>query len=516
MITASETITSRILSPVREIRARVELYEGSTLIETCNCHDRLIKFDIQRIGDTSKFFGFGICQRLNFHLIDKNRELSISTAYTAKVSYTVDNENFIYPYPTFYVTEVNRDENTNELSITAYDRLQKLSEHTVSEITLGMPFGMHLYAMEIAAIIGLDNVMLVNVPDEMLFYNELPIAPNFEGIETLREALDDIAEATQTIYYVDVNNFLVFKRLKKDEEPDLEINREQYITLSSKTNRRLSAICRANELGDNVTASLEASGTTQYVRDNAFWDNREDIADVLNAALAELGGFTINQFECSWRGNFLLEIGDKIGMVTKDGDLAYSYVLDDVIAYDGSFSEATAWAYTADEAETASNPVSIGDKIQQTFAKVDKVNQRVELVAGEMSSIQLDNESIKQSVVQMDAEMEEVLAELETKMTAEELSIAITQALQNVDSITTTTGYTFDSDGLEISRTDSSIKTVISEDGMTIYRSGTEILVADNLGVKAEDLQASTFLVIGDNSRFENYKDTRTACYYLR
>ena len=515
MITVNN-VSNRLVSPVREIRARVELYEGSTLIETCNCHDRLIKFDIQRIGDTSKFFGFGICQRLNFHLIDKNRTLNITTAHSIKVSYSFDNVNFIYPYPTFYVTEVNRDENTNELSVTAYDRLNLLDMHTVSEIPLKMPYGMHMYAIEIAAILGLNNVMLVNVPDEMIFYNELPIAPNFEGNETFRDALDDIAEATQTIYYVDVNNFLVFKRLKVDEAADLEITREDYITLESKTNRRLSAICRATELGDNVTASLEVSGTTQFLRDNAFLDNRDDIADVLNKALREVGGFTINQFTCSWRGNFLLEIGDKIGMVTKNNGMAYSYVLDDIISYDGSLREVTTWTYTADAAETASNPVTIGEKIQQTFAKVDKVNQRVELVAGEMSSIVLDNESIKQSVIQMDAEMETVLAELQTKMTAEELSIAITQALQNVDSITTTTGYTFDSDGLEISRTDSSIKTVISEDGMTIYRSGAEILVADNLGVKAEDLQASTFLVIGDNSRFENYKNTRTACYYLR
>ena len=61
MIT-SETMTSKILSPVREIQARVELYEGSTLVDVCNCHDKLISFDVQRVGDTSKFFGFGICQ----------------------------------------------------------------------------------------------------------------------------------------------------------------------------------------------------------------------------------------------------------------------------------------------------------------------------------------------------------------------------------------------------------------------------------------------------------------------
>ena len=79
MITASENIINMLTSPVREIEAKVEFFEGSTLVETCQYNDRLISFTVERIGDTSKFFGFGICQRINIHLIDRNRELSFST-----------------------------------------------------------------------------------------------------------------------------------------------------------------------------------------------------------------------------------------------------------------------------------------------------------------------------------------------------------------------------------------------------------------------------------------------------
>ena len=90
MITLSANVTSAINSPVRDIRARVELYNGSTLVETCNCNDRLMKFTVERVCEEGKFFGFGICQKINIHLIDKERTLEITTANSIKVAYIIE------------------------------------------------------------------------------------------------------------------------------------------------------------------------------------------------------------------------------------------------------------------------------------------------------------------------------------------------------------------------------------------------------------------------------------------
>ena len=518
MITSTELIRNALVSPVREIDARVELFEGSTLIDTCNCHDKLIKFDIQRIGDTSKFFGFGICQRLNFHLIDKDRQMTITTAVTAKVSFTVDGENFVYPYPDFYVTEVNRDENTNELSVTAYDALYRASAIPVGTVDMTDVTSLKPYVDRLAEAIGVQpSVSLRGFPeDDTSMTRAFALPPNLEGIESIREVLDDAAEASMSIYYLDSNNTLWFRRLNEDDEPDYYITKEDYFTLSSKTNRRLSAICRATELGDNVTASIEAAGTTQYVRDNAFWDNRDDIDEILNEAILFMGGFTLNQFACSWRGNFLLEIGDKIALTTKDNDIALSYVIDDTVEYSGVFAEKTNWEYTAEDTETDSNPSTIGELLKKTYAKVDKVNQRIEIVAGETAAIKMTNDSIANSVQELNEAMDEVVAEVNSKMTSEELAIHINRVMADgVDKVTTTTGYTFNEEGLHINKSGSDITTTITEDGMNIYRKDNEVLVADNSGVKAEDLHATTYLIVGTNSRFENYKNDRTGCFYI-
>lgn len=503
-------------SSVRQVKATVELYEGSTLASTFTEQDRVKTFDIQRIGNERKFFGFGVCQRLNVHFIDMERTLSCSTANDIKVFLSAAGEP-LDAFPRFKVTEVHRDENTNEASVTAYDKLYPAAEHTFAELDMKTPYTIQDVAIACAQLLGCKDVIFKGNPSSyhpsLVSYST---GANFDGTELIREVLDYIAEATQTVYYLDANENLVFKMPEKDAEPVFTITKRDYFTLSSKTNRRLSDICSATELGDNVITSTGWVGTTQYVRNNPFWELREDIAELLDSAITAIGNLTINQFDCSWRGNPALEIGDKIGIVTKDNQVVHSFVYDDTIKFNGTLEQKTKWQADDTAIESADNPVTLGDALKKTFAKVDKANEQIEIVAGEVTSIKLTTNGIEQSVVQMDKELEEVIAEVSTKMTAEELAIAITQALENVDSVTTTTGYTFDADGLEISKTGSDIRTVITEDGMTIYRNLSPILVADNLGVTAEDLHATTFMIIGKNSRFEDYSSNRTACYHIR
>ena len=53
MILVENSFLEMINNPAREIRARVELLEGSTLINTFKYNDKLISFTIERIGENS-------------------------------------------------------------------------------------------------------------------------------------------------------------------------------------------------------------------------------------------------------------------------------------------------------------------------------------------------------------------------------------------------------------------------------------------------------------------------------
>lgn len=518
--------------PVRYISAKVELFEGSTLADTYNQYYALKELTIERVAEEGKFFGFGICQKMNLHLVDKDRYIHITTADSLKPYFSVGSMDFISTFPLFHVSEVHRDENTNELSVTAYDAIYEAANHPVAELELTAPYTIADFANACCTLLGVGLQVAADAAES--FQLSFDTGANFEGTETLREALNAIAEATQTIYYLNSNNELVFKRLDIAGEAVLEIGKANYISLDSGENRRLATITHATELGDNVSVSTSAIGSTQYVRDNPFWELREDIDTLLNNALAAVGGMTINQFSCSWRGNPLIEIGDKINLVTKDNNIVSSYVLDDVIFYDGSLSQSTQWNYTENEGETESNPVSLGDALKQTFARVDKANKQIDLVVSEVSAsneaitaLQLNTESITASVQTISQATNEALEGLsgdvatltnrvDASVTSEDVTLQISNALANgAEKVTTTTGFTFNEEGLTVSKSGSEMSTTITENGMTVYRDSESVLIADHEGVKAEDLHATTYLIIGTNSRFEDYGTDRTGCFWI-
>ena len=537
MITASNNIINEINSAVRRIQAKVEFFEGSTLVEVCHCNDKLKSFSIERVGDESKFFGFGICHRANIKLLDKYRTTNVSTANHFKITYIINGEE-IAPYPLFYINEVRRQENDNSLSITAYDIMYPDSAHRVADLVLTAPYTIREFVQACSDCYGTDGVITAGLDSsETCFDTLMAEGGNFDGSETVREALNDVAEITQTIFYINNENKLVFKRLDKSGEPVVIINKDKYITLESSTNRRLVRVAHITELGDNAATPM-AVGTTQYVRNNAFWSMRSDLDVLLENAIAAIRNLTINQFDCSWRGNPTLEIGDKIGLEQYDGDIVNSFILNDVVDYTGMLQETTSWRYNDNEVETEATPISLGEALNQTFAKVDKVNKEISLVVkdtqelgdnvnklvvdanGILAEAKQVSQQTTSNIEGMNTAIDNISKRVQSAITADNLSIAIQTELENgVSSIQTKTGFTFDAEGLTIDKLGSEMTTKITEDGMTVYRDENEVLVANNIGVQAINLHAKTYLIVGNYSRFEDYEnennEPRTGCFWL-
>lgn len=497
-----------ILNPsANKINAKVELYDGSTLVTTCTCSDRLQDFGVERVGKNNKFFGFGVFQKVIVNLIDLERNLVVSKGQIIKINYE-EGGNTLYPYPTFYVVDVIRDENTNTITVTAYDKLLLKNEHTVNEVI--KPYTIRQFVDVAPSLLDVNAVVFKNISDMSCFETSYPEGANFEGDELYKDALTQVAEATQTIYYVDNEDNLVFRRLSTGAA-DLNITKNDYYDFSTEAPRRLGEIISVTELGNNVGHST-FEGETQHVRDNPFWNNREDIDNLVSDAIDAVGGLSFTPFFCNWDGNFLLEIGDKISIVTEDNGTAASYVLNDIITFNGAMAEATEWIYDEEQNETESNPASLGAKIKQAFARVDKVNNEIQLTVSKVDSHTANIEGLTQAYDGLRQEINLRLDSESAKITA------IEEELENgVVKVKTETGFTFDSDGLTIEKSNKENVTQITENGMTVYRNGSEeMLVANAAGVKATDLHARTYLTIGNTSRFEDYENgTRTGCFWI-
>ena len=221
-------ITTNIPSStsISAVRAKVDISNGSTLV-SCTCSDYLQEFIVTREGDTSKFFGFGVAHKLTVSLIDTNRTLTVAPGNIVEIKIG-DGTNFDSPYPTFYIAEVSRDEKTNTIKFTAYDALYKANTTNVSAVNTDL---------DLTTII---NMCAVNMGLEEAYWNNdeafnirFTDGANLVGDEPLKVLLNAVAEVTQTIYYVNNENKLIFKRLDKDGDPLFVVDKEKYFELTT-------------------------------------------------------------------------------------------------------------------------------------------------------------------------------------------------------------------------------------------------------------------------------------------
>lgn len=126
---------------------------------------------------------------------------------------------------------------------------------------------------------------------------------------------------------------------------------------------------------------------------------------------------------------------------------------------------------------------------------------------------------VAEATKEISDDVNELSSKVELKMDAEQVNIAIEQQMANgVDRVVTKTGYTFDTDGLKISKDNSGITNKIDNTGMYVTQNEQEILTANTGGVNATNLHAKTYLIIGKGdgrSRFEDYLTTRTGCFWI-
>lgn len=551
--------------------------------QTFTNEDYIQTLTIDRVGENGKFFGFGISQKLKLNLLDKNGDIEINYEYPYRVSFKADVE-YINNFADFFVSkdETKRDEAAKTIELVAYDALAAAAAHTTAEVisTTGVSSVSPRVIAEVAAeVLGL-SLDLSYVENAFDVWEYTYTTLNLNGTESLRSLLDAIAEATLTIYYVSGDK-LVFRRLDKDAGAEVDISKNEYFTLTLGSQIVINGICHATELGDNIEVRYSEGGITQYIRNNPFFELEDELYTQLEELHSIIEDTSMYQYSTTWRGNFLLNIGDAI----KFND-NYTFLLNDTINYNGGYRQTSSWSYEDNKQETATNPSTLGEVLNQTKARVDKVNKRIELVASEstantnkitsleittenisssvstletktnndkveletqitqtksdislvaseaetnksdIAAIKINTESISSSVSALETKTDEAVEGIEKKVT--ELETQITQTADNVkieikeeilaagaSSVTTSTGFTFNEEGLTVEKTNSEMKTTISEDGMKVYKNNTEVLTADNEGVKAIDLHATTYLIVGSNSRFENYGSNRTGCFWI-
>lgn len=134
-----------------------------------------------------------------------------------------------------------------------------------------------------------------------------------------------------------------------------------------------------------------------------------------------------------------------------------------------------------------------------------------------ITQLKLTTDGLKTRVTDQQKGIDDVAKRVSTaEQTAEGLSVQVRTVLDDgVSRVSTTAGYTFDETGMTVEKSGRAIKTQITEDGMRVYKNENIVLTASSEGVEAVDLHASTYLIVGGRSRFENYGTDRTGCFWI-
>lgn len=164
-----------------------------------------------------------------------------------------------------------------------------------------------------------------------------------------------------------------------------------------------------------------------------------------------------------------------------------------------------------------SNSASTEARVNSTYKVKENLGKKADDIYNElMAGISRTEEGLSLQV----AKLNELAS---VTMTKSQIELAISGAIDGIDGIDTKTGVVVDVDGVKVYREGDSVENRITHGGMYVRRNAGEsredVLVADEDGVNALNLTARKYLIIGENSRFEDYVDDagkkRTACFWI-
>ena len=469
-------------------------YEGSLLKTVMKCLD--IELDGELLEETSAIVGLAIAGKAVAG-VDANTVGGMIMTPKFGVKTTDDTDYSYVEFGTHIIKESKRDEESNTISLECYDLMLKSM----------IPYDLSLdYTQSVTVKDFLDAIC-----DRLEWKKGYTTFHNFDVLideekydinDTFRDVLDDIAEAAGgTIGFVD-DALAVIYPTNSGEVVDEENLKS--LTIGKKYGPINSVVLARTPQEDNIYRkdpdSIEQHGLTEIrIENNPIIDtHREDFMDgICNA----LWGLSFELYELESFGIGYLNFGDIFSIKTSDGMEHKALMLCDDLQITQGVSE-TSKLKEPEITETDYSVASETDKtLRKTILRVDKQNNEISALVSKTDK--------------MESELAEVTKKAELIMDADSVDIKISEAINGIDSIETSTGYTFDKDGLNIHKSGEEMHNTLDNKGMYVRKNSEDILIADKDGVNAINLTARKYLIVGNSARFEDYPNNRTACFYI-
>ena len=493
-------------------------YEGSLLSSVMKCMDIEIKRSSEG-GGSSAVAGIAVVGEAVVGVSDiSDASIILSPRFGVKAP---DDTDYSYiEYGTHIVKEKKFDEEQDTillecydlmlLSMVPYDLVMEYPEEITEEPDEGTPETIQETPPEVTVKDLLDAICTRFgwAKRYTTFVNSDKVinGEKYDASYTFRDVLDEIAQvAGGMIVFVGDELDVVYPT---DSGETIDSSNLKTLKMGEAYGPVNSVVLARSPQEDNIYRqdedSVAANGITEIrIENNQIMDSHRE--DFIEGVFGALSGLRFEMYELESFGIGYLNLGDFFTIQTPDGESHTALMLCDDLKITQGLSE-TSRLEAPEVTETDYSAASETDRVlNKTILKVDKQAQEITALVSKTENIESDVDGLSSTVTRM----------TEVMIDSDSVDIKISQAVGSIDSITTSTGYTFNQNGLHINKSGEEMENKLDNTGMYVNRGEDNILTANHEGVDAINLRSRQFLIIGDNSRFENYGDNRTACFYI-
>lgn len=274
--------------------------------------------------------------------------------------------------------------------------------------------------------------------------------------------------------------------------------------------------------GDQVTVSFDWEISKNGSNDFVYGDFRSEFVGYSSSGALEYKGAiqvpvaTFSASNTKGRAEKTITLNDTnllaVGLRIRIDNSVLTLTISNVKMEKGN--KATSWSPAPEDVE--SDITAIESETKSLKSTVSSLQLGADSINASVKSLE---ESMVNTTNGLASDISKVQEQVNLAMTSNDVKLEIQKEMsKGASKVSTSTGFTFDQNGLNISKTDSEMKTQITEDGMKIYKNSEVMLTANNQGVDAKNLHATTYLIIGNNSRMEDFTEDgnkRTAVFWI-
>lgn len=448
-------------------------------------------------------------------------------------------------YGSFLITEFTHTKDTGLSKAVGYDMMIR-TMIAYDSSNFGYPITLGEYLVQVLRVCSLE--LGTDLETEEVIHTdwiiERELFENVKGV-TYRDVLVQIAQMFGRTVIIGNDDKVYFKLIEETEET-LTYDNMFKLKLEPIYGEINSVVLSRTPQEDNIflkdDASIQKYGLTEFkIENNEFCDKRRE--DAIQLIYNTLRGISYYPFDTTTEGLGWYEIGDRITVIDSDKKEYSCVVFNLSVTIAGSIRETlkakaetktqTQYQYAISLEKRLQNTEIIVNKqdgdikiiterldgndedIAQINLDLSNINLSVSEVSDNLSSNYLTKDQVDSAISTNNDNIELLKKAVEQKISANDLTITVQREIANgVSSIRTNTGYRFDDDGLNISKEGEEMANTLDNTGMFVKRDNDEVLGADATGVRTENLRVRKYLEMGLNSRFEDYKEVRTGCFY--